>query len=225
MATRAAVAIRSAVALGAAVLALLGAGCFDVIALRPELRAAVSRRDALALADALEQLIDEGRASDSDREAAYDAVRKWRRSGAEYAFARAAIAGRLAQVRGLSAAGLVREMERLARESMTLDAKFRDGAARRMLGTLYVLAPAQLLEHGDSEEGLELLEKQAAEYPRAPQNHLRLAEGYLGLNDPGEAREPLCVALDHATELLRSERKLLATLIEQSGGRAELDCP
>ncbi|MSP24424.1 MAG: hypothetical protein EXR75_04525 [Myxococcales bacterium] len=207
------------------VVALVMSGsCFDVILLRPELRAAVSRRDAVGLADALEQLIEEERATIGDREAAYDAVRGWRRPTADYAYARAALAGRLAQVRGLSATGLVRETEALARASMALDPNYRNGAARRMLGTLYVLAPAQLLAHGDSEAGLELLEAQLAAYPRDPQNRVRLAEGYLSLNDVEPAREHLCAALRDARDLKASEHKLLATLVEQAGGSSTLTC-
>src|SRR5438876_256653 len=86
--------------------------------------------------------------------------RRWRWSAQtpEYAYARAQITGRLAQVRGLTAVFLIHEMETWGRISMKLDPKWHDGAARRLLGTLYVLAPANLLQHGNSEEGLDLLE-------------------------------------------------------------------
>ena len=73
-------------------------------------------------------------------------------------FARADVTGRLVQQRGFLAANLVPDIERAARRSRELDPNFRDGAATRLLGTLYVIAPAAVLEHGDSEQGLELLE-------------------------------------------------------------------
>ena len=47
----------------------------------------------------------------------------------------------------------VRDVERSARRSRELDPGFRDSAATRLLGTLYVIAPASLLKHGDSEAG------------------------------------------------------------------------
>jgi hypothetical protein len=206
-------------------LALLGAGCFDVIALRPELRAAATKRDAEALAEALEDLIDRGMATPDDRRAAYEAIKEWRRPTAEYAYARASIAGRLAQVRGLTAIKLVAEVERWARYSLAIDPKYREGAARRMLGTLYVLAPARFLDNGDSEKGLELLQRQVKEYPRDPVNHLRVAEAFISLNDPTPSVKHLCYARDHARGLRISERRLLAALIEQIGGTLDCDAP
>ncbi len=205
-------------------LALSGAGCFDVIGLRPELRAPASRRDALALSDALEKLIDDGGATNADREAAYKAIKDWTVDTPDYAYARASIAGRLAQVRGVTAVFLIHDMEKWARLSMKLDGRWHDGAARRLLGTLYVLAPANLVQHGNSEEGLELLEKQTQEYPRDPVNHLRLAEAYVTLNDSEPAGEHLCFALAHEPELRTTDRTLLTTLLDQIGGKSKLSC-
>src|SRR5208337_5415475 len=89
---------------------------------------------------------------------------------------RAAVTGRFIQQKGLRAAALVSDVERSAIESRTRDPEFRNGAATRLLGTLYVMAPASLLSHGNSELGIELLEGQAKEYPDDLENHLRLAE-------------------------------------------------
>ncbi len=202
----------------------LTAGCFDVIALRPEFRAAAARHDALAIADGLEKLIDSNKDTSNDRAAAYDAVRQWPNRAADYAFARASLAGRLAQVKGLSAIGLVREMERWARYSIKLDASFRKGAAKRMLGTLYVLAPASLLDHGDSEEGLELLEGLLEKHPEDIENHLRVAEGYVSLDDPEPAYPALCKCSAGRARLRPSDQRLLAHLLEQVGGLKALNC-
>lgn len=199
-------------------------GCLDVIPLRPELRTAAINRDALALSDRIEQLIDEERDTAGDREAAYEAVRQWRQKSAEYAYARANLAGRLAEVKGLLAGSLIGDMEQHARISIALDPRFRNGAARRMLGTLYVLAPSSMLKFGDSEEGLELLEELIERYPNDPQNHVRLAEGYIALNDHESAFEPLCFAHAHHNELRASEKRLLDTLIKQVGGVDKLGC-
>jgi thioredoxin-like negative regulator of GroEL len=195
-----------------------------VIALRPEFRAPASRRDALALSEALEKLIDAGRATPADREAVHKAVKEWKEETPEYAYARASIAGRLAEVRGVTAVNLIREMETWGRLAMKLDPKWRDGAARRMVGTLYVLAPASMLQHGNSEDGLQLLEKQTEEYPRDPVNHLRLAEGYVSLNDHEPALEHLCFAQSHERDLRPSDHKLLVQLIDQIGGKSKLSC-
>jgi hypothetical protein len=81
-------------------------------------------------------------------------VRRQKEDTAASTFARAAVTGRLVQQKGLRAANLVPEIERFARRSRELDPDFRDGAATRLLGTLYVVAPATLLRHGDSEVGL-----------------------------------------------------------------------
>ena len=181
-------------------------------------------RDALALSDKLEELIDHKRDKTVDREAAYNAVRKWRQKSAAYSYARAKLAGRLAESEGLLAVGLIGDMEKHCRISIALDSRFRDGAARRMLGTLYVLAPPSMLKFGDSEEGLELLEKQLERYPKDPQNHVRVAEGYIALNDEEGAYEPLCYALTHESELRPSEAELLHTLVKQVGGNDALEC-
>ncbi len=195
-----------------------------VIALRPELRTAAATHDAEALADGVEKLIDEQRDREQDREAAYHAVRQWPQKTAPYAFARARLAGRLAQVKALTAVGLVAESEKWARRSHALDPRYRDGAAKRMLGMLYVMAPAALVRHGDSEDGLEMLEEVLDEYPDNLENHLRVAEGYVSLDDPEPAYELLCTCLARKKELRPDSQRVLARLVD-SVDREELDCP
>ncbi len=195
-----------------------------MVALRPELRNAAVQQDALALADDLEELIDAEKDKPADREAAYDHAVSWETRTAEYAFARAALAGRLAEVKGLSAINLITEMERWARVSMALNPRFRRGAARRMLGTLYALAPTRLVRYGDSEDGLELLEEQVEKYPDDLVNHLRLAEGLVSLNDHEGAFDALCRCLRKKSELRPSEQRLLTTLVREVGGPGALGC-
>lgn len=196
-----------------------------MVRLRPELRAPAARRDAFALSTALEKLIDERQATLDDRQAAYDAICAWKTDTAEYAYARASLAGRLAQLKGVTAIALVRDMESWGHLSMKLEPHWHEGAARRMLGTMYVLAPGTLVQHGNSEDGLELLEKQAKEYPNEPANRVRLAEGYITLNDPEPATPHLCFALRHESALRPTDQTLLEALTEQLGGRAKLGCP
>ncbi|NUO52680.1 MAG: hypothetical protein HOV80_27860 [Polyangiaceae bacterium] len=203
-----------------------GLGCDGPGVLRPELASASAT--SLALSDALESLIEEGKATEEDREAAYDLVQTLPANTAGDAFGRAAITGRLAEIRGaLSILGsesptyLATEAEKYALLSRKLDPSFRDGAAARMLGTLYILAPANMLEGGDSEEGLEILETLARERPDLVDNQFRLAEGYIALGDKEPAKKPLCTALSLRTKLRKDHQKVLEKLVTEVPG---LDC-
>jgi hypothetical protein len=170
----------------------------------------------LGVADALEALVARGADTHADRQFAYQQVRARSPLNAQDNFGRAVIAGRLAQISGLSAPSLVGEVERYARRSAELDPGFRAGAAQRLLGTLYVNAPANLLAHGDSEAGLELLQDVVRRFPQQASNQLRLAEGYVALGDPGPARAHLCYCLAQRAALRPDEQKLLRDLLEQA---------
>ncbi len=201
-----------AAALGLA--AGLALGCASP---RPPVNAALVQAaegdDALRVYDALEALIAAGRDSLDDREYAYERVRRHEQDTAAYTFARAAITGRLVQSLGLRGAGLVHEVEHYARRSRELDPDFRDGAATRLLGTLYVIAPARLLAHGDSEEGLAMLQDLVERRPDVVENHLRLAEAYVALGDPIPAVPHLCACLSGEDMLRGDDRALLAELL------------
>ncbi len=213
----------------AGVIASLGAvtsGCDGPSALRPELAAGAT--SALALSDALEALIAEAKDVEADREAAYDLVQTLPANTAADAFGRAAIAGRLAERRGAlsilgseSPTSLAAEAEKYALLSRKLDPEFRQGAATRMLGTLYVLAPANLLEGGNSEEGLELLEALAKAHPDVVDNQLRLAEAYLALGDKEPAKKPLCICVERRATLRKDHAGLLDKLLAEVPG---LEC-
>lgn len=174
--------------------------------------------NALALDDALEALIDERSDTPADREFAYKSVLQAPdKGGPETPFARAAVTGRFIQQRGLLAAGLVADVERNAELSQARDPEFREGAATRLLGTLYVMAPATLVAHGNSEIGIELLEGLVAKYPDSLENHLRLAEGYLALGDTKPALPHLCLCLAKKEELRASDQALLDELVVGAG--------
>ena len=180
--------------------------------------------DALAISDALETLIAEGKDTPADREFALKTVqsREPPTPTAAYGFARAAISGRVVQTRGLAGAGLVAEVEKWALASRKLDPGFRGGAAARMLGTLYVMAPAGWLEHGDSEQGLELLEGLVKAHPEQLENQLRLAEAYIALGDPGPGTPYLCRCRARRDQLRRDDQQLLDHLFADAGNPA---CP
>lgn len=181
------------------------------------LASAARSHDALAISDALEALIASGKEAPGDRGFAYDAVRAHEEPTAAYAFARAAITGRLVQAHGLTKSLLLKDAEAWALRSRSLDPTFRDRAATRMLGTLYVLAPAALLVHGDSEKGLALLEALVAERPDVMENQLRLAEAYIALGDLPPALGPLCVCEQKKSALRKDDQALLEKLESDAG--------
>jgi hypothetical protein len=183
-------------------------------AVHPELRN-VAELSTLTVLDTLESLIANRKATEADRQFAYHIVSKRKIKSSEDAFARAAIAGRLAEISGMSAGALVAEVEQYARMSLAKDASFRSGSAQRMLGTLYVLAPRFMLKHGDSEDGLELLEQLVQKWPADIENHLRVAEAYIALGDEEPAIDHLCFCLARKRDLRLDDRELLESLIEE----------
>lgn len=205
-----------------AVLSLLAcaslSGCVpDILGPHAEIEEIAKTRDATALCEALERLIDQRRDRRADRELAYDAVRTYAEETAAYYYALASITGRLVQERGLLGAVQIREMERAAEKSRALDPTYQNGAATRLLGTLYVFAPATFLDHGDSETGLELLEELTAERPDVLQNHLRLAEAYIALSDPAPATPHLCLVMAQRAQLRPDDQRLVDQLVRTVG--------
>ncbi len=180
------------------------------------LTAAAEGENALAVSDTLEALIGAGQATLADRQYAYDTVHAHPEDTAAATFACATVTGRLVQEKGLRAARLVPEIERCARRSRELDPDFRAGAATRLLGTLYVIAPAALLQHGDSELGVELLEGLVEKHPDGLENHLRLAEAYIALGDPAPAAPHLCQCLEHKAALRGDDQVLLRQLVDSA---------
>ncbi|MCA9706265.1 MAG: hypothetical protein KDK70_10490 [Myxococcales bacterium] len=191
----------------------------------PEVAAAAEHRDALAISDELEALIEKGGDSEDDRVFALDRVRAIPDDqSAGYAFARAAVAGRVAELRGVKAGKLVGEAESFAQRSIERDPGFRGRAASRLLGSLWVQAPPRLLEHGDSEKGLGMLEQLAQEQPEEILNHLRLAEAYVFLGDPEPAVPHLCLVQAGRASLRRDDDALLQRLLTEVAEEESIEC-
>lgn len=223
------VAISPVVRFAVALFAALGCACVPknpgASEVTPTLAHAGEQADPLAILDELDLLIAEGKDTEEDRVFAYQRVRSAPDDhSAGYAFARGALAGRVAELRGVKAGKLVTEAEAWARKSLERDPDFRDGAAKRMLGTLYVMAPGRLVEHGDAEDGLTMLEELVAARPDDPRNHLRLAEAYVYLGDPDPGIPFLCRALRDREAFRRDEQKLLDALVAEVGGEDALGC-
>jgi len=216
--------VTASVALAVTMLAL--AGCGPLKGLRVPLPGLGTEVDCLVVSDGLEALIEHGKDTPAARESAYDKVRKSRCDAtAGGAFGRAAVTGRIVQQKGLLAANLVRDVEFYARRSREIDPTFRDFASTRMLGTLYVMAPAALLKHGDSEAGLAMLETLAHEHPDVPENHLRVAEANVALGDQAAARPHVCHCLAARARLRHDDQTLLAQLFAQlTAGGKSLGC-
>lgn len=174
-------------------------------------------RTAIEVYEKLEALIDAQKDSKQDREDAYALVVKRAEENADYYFARAAVAGRLAENRGLQAMGLVTEAEDYAIRCRAAEPDYREGSATRLLGSLYVLAPASLLKKGDSETGLELLEGEVKAHPDRLISRLRLAEAYIALGDPDPATEHLCVVQQGESKLGAGDKRLLGKLLQDAG--------
>lgn len=199
---------------------LLAPGCARLRPSPADL-AAAGGSELLAISDALETLIDAGQDTSADRRYALECAQRRQEDTAAANLACAVIIGRYVQMRGLRAVGKVREIERCARRSRELDPEFRNGAAQRLLGTLYVLSPARALKHGDSEKGLEMLEELVSRYPDSVIDRLRLAEAYVALGDPEEALPHLCFVRERSSELSREERNVLGDLLHNR----VLSCP
>jgi hypothetical protein len=178
-----------------------------------------AKGDALALSDALETLIADLKDTPTDREYALKSIAsRPPENTAAYTFARAAITGRVAESRGgIGALNLVGDVARWGEQSRKLDPKFREGAATRMLGTLYTKAPPSLLPNGaDAEVGLEMLEGLVKAYPNTLENHLRLAEALIFQGDPNAAVPHLCMCQAKKSELRRDDQLLLEHLFSDA---------
>jgi hypothetical protein len=182
-----------------------------------DFKVAVDSGDALQIYDTLEALIANDDDTRNDRKIAFAKVRNRNEDTAAFQFAWAALAGRLVQQRGLLAANLVGDIEKHARRSVEIDPKFRNGAATRLLGTMYVVAPSSMVDYGNSELGLEMLLGLVDEYPDDPENHLRVAEAYIALNDPLPAATHLCACIGVRETMRKDDQKLLENLIADAG--------
>lgn len=201
-----------------AVCLVLSSGCAMIPRrVHQEMKAAAATNDPLAVSDALEALIAQDRDRAADRSFALTFVREHAADTAAAKFACASVAGRYVQQRGLLAVQVLSEIEECARRSRQLDPSFRDGAATRLLGSVYVMAPAQFVKYGNSETGIDMLEEMVDRNPQLAENHLRLAEGYIALGDAASAVPHLCMSQLRRAQLRPDESKLLDQLLRAGG--------
>jgi hypothetical protein len=200
---------------------LLWAGCPSIVA-PPNTTgvnsALLERVDgpAIELSDALEALIATDKATVEDRAFTYSVLSQDAPATAADALARAMAAARMAQLQGIDVADHIAEVEVYARQSAKMNPNFRDGAALRTLGTLYVLAPGGMTRRGDAEKGLEILQTTASKWPNDLQNRLRLAEAFVTLDEVEAARKHLCWCLGHIDAFRPDEQAFLRLLVEDA---------
>jgi tetratricopeptide (TPR) repeat protein len=107
---------------------------------------------------------------------------------------------------------------------LSLDEAIDQGGALRVLGLLYLRAPAWPTGPGDEEKALDLLKRAASHYSNHPMNHLALAEAWLADESFDEALEALDrvrAMADPTVFLWRAERwRREADALEQKIRRA-----
>jgi hypothetical protein len=145
-------------------------------------RCALMKADVEAKSDRRIELSEQG----------YEAARRVSRGpdDAEAAYLQAVNLGLHVQAKGLTAVGRLSELVKLlkiAGEQPQLD----DGGPWRVLGLLYVKAPAWPVGPGDLDLGLDLLKKAAETYPEHPLNHLFYAEALIADGKKEQARAEL----------------------------------
>jgi tetratricopeptide (TPR) repeat protein len=125
-------------------------------------------------------------------EQGYEAARRVTRGpdDAESAYLQAVNLGLFVQAKGMMAVGRLSELVKLlkvAGKQPQLD----DGGPWRVLGLLYVKAPAWPVGPGDLDQGLDLLKKAVEAYPEHPLNHLFYAEALIADGQKPQARAEL----------------------------------
>ncbi len=120
---------------------------------------------------------------------------------AQASYLRAVNLGLYVRAKGMSALGRLSELVTLLRVAGHEPAQ-DEGGPWRVLGLLYVRAPAWPVGPGDVDLALDLLGRAAREFPQHPLNHLYLAEALMESGDRAAAR----VEVERARELCTATR-------------------
>ncbi len=105
--------------------------------------------------------------------------------------------GLRAQTRSRSAVGLVQKMVELGESALSRDPMIQNAGPHRLLGGVYLRAPAWPTSVGDLDSALDHLASAVELSPEWPENHLLLAEALLEDECPVEAMEALNAAKEH----------------------------
>ena len=93
----------------------------------------------------------------------------------------------LARQRPRDAGKLTQEVLLAARKADDIDSSYGGGMARRLLGAIYIYAPAWPNGVGDLDEAIEVLEAVHKDFPEHPLNVYYLAEAYRRAEQIGDA--------------------------------------
>jgi len=113
--------------------------------------------------------------------------------------------GQLARTRGLSALGIIKEMESVWTKAAELDSRLDYAGPERSLGMLYRDAPS-IVSIGSRSNARQQLTRAVELVPNYPENRLVLIETYLKWNDRPAARREL-EALEKSLPAARQEFK------------------
>lgn len=108
---------------------------------------------------------------------------------------RAIAVGLLAQARKSKGLAAMREVRRDAQRAIALAPEFDGGGPHRVLGGLYLRAPAPPTGMGSARRAMVHLRAALRIAPRHPENRLFLAEAHLRLRQPTETRALIAAAL------------------------------
>ena len=120
---------------------------------------------------------------------------------AEAAYLNALNLGLFVRAKGMMAIGRLSELVVLLKTAGTKP-ELDQGGPLRVLGLLYVKAPAWPIGPGDLDVGLDLLKQAATQYPEHPLNHLFYAYALIAAGDTPTARSEL----DRARALAAPQR-------------------
>jgi hypothetical protein len=125
-------------------------------------------------------------------EQGYEAARRVSRGpdDAEAAYLQAVNLGLYVHAKGLTAVGRLSELVKLLKTAGQ-QPQIDDGGPLRVLGLLYVKAPAWPVGPGDLDLGLDLLKKASESYPEHPLNRLFYAEALIADGQKEQARTEL----------------------------------
>ncbi len=83
----------------------------------------------------------------------------------------------------------LKRLEGEMKTALALSPNLDDGGPMRLLGTLYIKAPAWPSGIGDRDKGLDLLEQAVKKFPGHPLNHLFYAQAILAVDDEGAVKQ------------------------------------
>jgi tetratricopeptide (TPR) repeat protein len=115
--------------------------------------------------------------------------------------------------------GLIKRVMEVAKKAEAIDPRFDDAGPLRLMGKVYITAPAWPVSVGSSEEGVKTLERAVALAP-VPLNRLFLGEAYFHDEEYGKAKEQLLQALKEGQRLDPRWRREAESYLRRAGSKS-----